>query len=198
MNAVKDPVAAPQRDSTVGPADKVLRSLPVRVARWTSAVVGFVATTLGVVFVLFPALKPDDPPPTQGATLSNPSPEALTWGQYLDRQDLDRAPYDPKALRRRGIFVEFDYTIEGYKDKALPLRWQLIDARGGDQLGKSRDTLITPEAPKDGGSHAIWVPLPARRAARLFVQLQLYEPTGEVPIGRARTARFRPPAAFAR
>jgi hypothetical protein len=198
MSAVKDRVAAPQRDQAVGSADKVLRSLPVRIARWTSAVVGFVATTLGVVFVLFPALKPDEPAPAKGAALSNPSPELLTWGQYLDRQDLDRAPYDAKALRRRGIFVEFDYTIEGYKDQALPLRWQLIDARGGDQLGKSRDTLITPEAPKDGGSLAVWVPLPARRVARLYVQLQLYERTGKVSIGRVRTARFGAPGAFTR
>ena len=167
-----------------------LRSLPVRIARWTSALVGFVAALLGVLFVLFPALKPEGPAPTKGAMLSNPVREMLSWGQYLDRKDLDRSPYDDAALRRPGIFVEFDYAIEGYKDQALPLRWQLIDARGGDQLGKSRDTQIVPEAATDKASWDVWVPLPRRHVQRVFVQLQLFEQRGTVPIGRLRTPAF--------
>jgi len=173
-----------------GSHERILRSLPVRIGRWTSALVGFVAALLGVVFVLFPALKPEGPAPTKSATLSNPVREMLSWGQYLDRKDLDRGPYDDAALRRRGIFVEFDYAIEGYKEKALPLRWQLIDARGGDQLGKSRDTQIVPEASTDKASWDVWVPLPQRRVQRVFVQLQLYEQRGNVPIGRLRTPAF--------
>ncbi len=176
-----------------GSREKIVRSLPVRIARWTSGAVGFVATLLGVVFVLFPVLKPEGPAPTKSATLSNPTRETLSWGQYLDRKDLSRAAYDASALARRGTFVEFDYAIVGYKDKALPLRWQLIDARAGDQLRKSRDTLIVPEASTDKGTWDVWAPAPARPTARVFVQLQLYEDTGEVPIGRLRTAVFRAP-----
>jgi len=187
MSAEGEPVAEPERGRS---RNELLRSLP-RVARWTTGVVGFAATLLGVVFVLFPALQPEPPAPTKGAKLSDPTRERLSWGQYLDRKDLDRAPYDAPALRRRGIFVEFDYAIEGYKNKALPLRWQLIDASRGDQLGKSRDTLIVPEASTDKGSWDVWVPLPRRRVQRLFVQLQLYNDRGDVPIGRVRTPPFR-------
>lgn len=184
----------PATRSAKGSSDKVLRSLPMRIARWTSAAVGFVATLLGVVFVLFPALKPEGPPPSKSATLTEPAVEALSWGQYLDRKDVDRAAYDAPTLRRRGTFVEFDFAIEGYKDKRLPLRWQLIDAGRGDQLGKSRDTFITPEAPTDKGTWDVWVPSPRGRASRAFVQLQLYEDSGDVPIARLRTAPFRLPA----
>jgi len=176
-----------------GSRDKVLRSLPVRLARWTSGVVGFVATLLGVVFVLFPAIKPEEPPPTKGAKLSNLRHTELSYGQYLDRLGWDRAPYDAPALRRRGILVEFDFAIEGYKDKALPLRWQLIDARRGGQLAKSRDNEIIPEAPKDGGTFPVWVPLRHRRPQRVYVQLQLYGDTGEAPIARKETPPFRAP-----
>lgn len=186
MSAPDDHAPPAARDSHASD----LRSLPVRIARWTSALVGFVATVLGVVFVLFPALKPEGPAPTKGATLSHPVREMLSWGQYLDRKDLDRRPYDAAALRRPGVFVEFDYVIEGYKEQALPLRWQLIDARGGDQLGKSRDTQIVPEASTDKASWDVWVPLPRRHVQRVFVQLQLFEQRGTVPIGRLRTPAF--------
>ena len=182
--ATQAPAARPVSET---PADAVLRSLPVRVARWVSATVGFVATLLGVVFVLFPAIKPQGPPPTRRATLTNPATERLTWAQYLDRLDLDRSPYDASALRRRGIFVEFDYAIDGYRDKPLPLRWELVDVRSGAQLRHSRDTLIVPEAATDAGTWSVWVPLPRRRVRRAYVQLQLFKPSGDIPIGRLRT-----------
>lgn len=173
----------PMREA--GP-DKVLRSLPVRVARWTSAIVGFVATLLGVVFVLFPGAKPDGPPVTMRAALSQPTAEVLTYGQYLDRVDLRRSPYDASALRRRGVFIELDWSAEGYKDKALPLRWQLIDARRGEQLGRSRDISVTPEAPHDAATGRLWAPLPRGRTRDLAVQVELYDETGRWPIAQSR------------
>jgi hypothetical protein len=186
------PPAAAQADGAV---DMVLRSLPVRVARWASGIVGFVATLLGVIFVLFPAIKPQGPPATKRASLGHPVLERLTWAQYLDRMELDRRPYDASALRRRGVFVQFDYSIDGYRDKALPLRWQLIDARRGEQLRHSRDTLIVPEATTDAGTWAVWAPLPRRRVARAYVEVQLFEDSGAVAIGRLRTPQFATSAA---
>jgi hypothetical protein len=171
--------------------EAVMRSLPVRIARWVSAVVGFVATLLGVIFVLFPAIKPQGPPPTKHASLTNPTPEQLSWAQYLDRMELDRKPYDASALRRRGIVVGFDYAVDGYRNKRLPLRSQLIDARRGDQLRHSRDTLLVPEASTDGGAWSVWVPLPRRTVPRAYVELQLFEDSGRVPIARVRTRQFR-------
>jgi hypothetical protein len=166
-----------------------LRALP-RVARAIAAIVGFLATAIGIVFGLWPSLKPDPPPTDRGATLSDAQVDAgMTFGQYLDRIEQSRGPYGKADLARSGAFVEFDFSVRGYKDKPLPLRWQLVEARSGVQLDQSRDLRLEPEVSTDAGSWNVWVPVP-RRARRMYVQIQLYNPAGTVPIGRVRTTEF--------
>jgi hypothetical protein len=171
---------------------KRLCSLP-RVARATAAIVGFVATTIGIVFGLWPSLRPDPPATNRGAKLSDAQVEAgMTFGQYLDRIEQSRKPYGETDLARRGAFVEFDFSVRGYKDKFLPLRWQLVEARSGTQLDQSRDLRLKPQVSTDAGSWSVWVPMP-RRTRRMYVQIQLYNPAGTVPIGRVRTTEFGRP-----
>jgi hypothetical protein len=160
-------------------------------ARRTAAVVGFVATVVGLIFVLWPSLKPEGPPPERGARLENLTlDQPLTFGQYLDRKELSKAPYGPAELERRGAYVEFDYTIEGYKDKLLPLRWQLIDAGSHQQVAQSRDIRIKPLAPTDQGSWEVWIPIPRDPARSYFVQIELFNDAGSVPLRRLRTDPF--------
>jgi hypothetical protein len=166
----------------------------MRVARWATAALGFVATLLGVVFLLWPSVKPKGPPPVRAAALSNPTLDRdISFGQYLDRKALSRAPYRPAELRRAGALVSFDFRIEGYDGKRLPLRWQLVDDGTGDQVAQSRDVAISPEASTDQGTWDVWVPIPAGRGRRFYVQLQLYDDRGAVPIGRLRTPTFASP-----
>jgi hypothetical protein len=148
------------------------------------------ATVIGVVFVLWPSLKPDSPPVDKGASLSHAQVDpGLTFGQYLDRIEQSRRPYGADLLARRGAFVEFDFSVRGYKNKRLPLRWQLLDARTGVQLDRSADLRVTPDVNTDAGSWNAWIPLP-HAAHRLYVQIQLYNDAGTVPIGRIRTPQF--------
>jgi hypothetical protein len=155
-----------------------------------------IAMLLGVGLLLWPSLKPQGAPSTKAAALKNLTLDRnISFGQYLDRKELSRASYGAAQLQRRGAFVSFDFTITGYKGKRLPLRWQLIDARTGDQLEQSRDVGITPDAQTDQGSWDVWVPVPSGTGRRFFVQLQLYDDRGTVPIGRQRTATFGPPTA---
>jgi hypothetical protein len=154
-------------------------------------VLGFIATLLGVVFLLWPSLKPQGAPPTKAAALSNLTLDRdITFAQYLDRKALSREPYQAADLSRRGAFVSFGFTIEGYKDKRLPLRWQLVDEGTGDQITQSRDVAITPDADTDQGNWDVWVPVPRSHARRFYVQLQLYNDRGAVPIGSLRTPIF--------
>jgi hypothetical protein len=151
---------------------------------------GALIAVVGIFLMLWPSLKPEAAPATKAAQLSNPTLDRdITFGQYLDRKELPRRPYSNAVLARRGAFVTFDFRIEGYRGKRLPLRWQLLDARTGDQISQSRDVAITADATTDRGSWDVWVPLP-RGHRRVFVQVQLYDDDGIVPLDRMRTATF--------
>jgi hypothetical protein len=164
-------------------------------ARAVAGAVGFVGALLGVVFVLWPSLKPDAPPVDKGADLARAQVEpGLTFGQYLDRIGQTRRSYEPAQLRRRGAYVEFDYVIRGYKDKRLPLHWQLIDAGTGAQLSQSADLRVRPDVDRDKGAWNVWVALPPK-VRRMYVQIQLFNDVGGFPIGRVRTPVFERAAA---
>jgi hypothetical protein len=159
------------------------------VARALVGTVGFAATVVGLVFVLWPSLKPDPPPAEQGATLSNAQVEPrMTFGEYLDRIGQSRRPYASDVLGERGAFVEFDFAVRGYKNKHLPLGWQLVDAHSGAQLDQSRALRVTPRADRDSGAWNVWIPL-RRSARRMYAQIALYNASG-VPIGRVRSPVF--------
>jgi hypothetical protein len=160
-------------------------------ARSVATIVAFVGTLLGVVFLLWPSLKPEGPTQTESVTLDRPTLDRnVTFGQYLDRIEESRAPYRPDTLARRGVLVEFDFVITGYRDKQLPIRWQLIDAQSGDQLDQSRDISLVPRVTNEHGTWHVWAATPKHRARRLFVQIQLYDRRGGVPLGRLRTRVF--------
>jgi hypothetical protein len=160
-----------------------------RVVRGIAGAVGFAATVIGLIFVLWPSLKPEGPPAEQGATLSNAQVDTgMTFGEYLDRIEQSRRPFERSALAQRGAFVEFDFAVRGYKDKHLPLGWQLLDARSGAQLDQSRALRVTPRADRDAGAWNVWIPL-RRSARRVYAQIALYNASG-VPIGRVRSPVF--------
>jgi hypothetical protein len=67
---------------------------------------------------------------------------------------------------------------------------QLIDAESGDQLDQSRDLSIVAQVTNEQGTWDVWVPTPKGHLRRLFVQIQLYDRPGGVPLGRLRTRLF--------
>jgi hypothetical protein len=171
--------------------EKPRRRLPgARLVGAVAAVV-VVATAL---FALWPLIKPDDAPATKAASLSNLTLDRdVSFGQYLDRKGMTRKPYGPAELARRGAFITFQFRVEGYRGKRLPLRWLLFDARTGDLLTQSRDYALTPAANTDQGTwDFFWIPLP-RGHERFSIQVQLYDNAGLVPIGQLETKRFPPP-----
>jgi hypothetical protein len=154
------------------------------------AVVTFAATMTGLIFGLWPTLRPVEPPATKGAALTNVTVDRVSFGQYLDRGAYSRSPFRRAQLQRRGALVGFDFNIKGYLHKHLPLRWQLLDARTGDQVAQSPDLFTTPRADEDQNSLLIWVPVPRARGRRFFVEIQLLDDRGAYPLGRIRTHRF--------
>jgi hypothetical protein len=166
------------------------RPRPVQIAKAIAAVVTFAATMTGLIFGLWPTLKPTEPPATKGATLSNPTVDHISFGQYLDREAQPRSSFRSAQLEHRGALVGFDLNVKGYTDEKLPLKWQLFDARTGDQVGRWGDRFYIPRAGDDHNSLSIWVPVAHGRDRRFFVEIQLLDNRGAVPLGRLRTKRF--------
>jgi hypothetical protein len=163
---------------------------PVQLAKAIAAFATFAATMSGLIFGLWPTLKPAEPPATKGASLSNATVDQVSFAQYLDRVTQSRSPYRPAQLQSRGAVVTFDLNVKGYPDKRLPLQWQLIDARTGGQVGQSRDLSFVPTATDDHNSLLIWMPVPRGRNRRFFVEILLLDAGGVIPLGRIRTHRF--------
>ena len=155
--------------------------LALRLAKGAAALVAFVASVLGIIFLLWPSLKPETPSPTRGVSLSGLKLERpVSFGAYLRRIHQPAGGLSEAMLNDLGALASFDFVIEGYKDRQLPLVWQLIDARDGNVLDENRDLSLEPEVNRDSGNWPIWVPLPKDARRRVFIQVELYEPRGVV------------------
>jgi hypothetical protein len=172
--------------------DAEKRSLSSLLAH-TATVVGVMSGVVGLVFLLRPELQPEPPARERSATLAllDVQPR-LTRRQYMQRVDLAPADFDftSEQLGERGAFVEYRYTLVGYKGKELPVKHELIDATSGDQVAEAEMFHIEPLANEDTGEWHAFVPLP-RRNGRFFVLLRLFEPEGVVPLYRLKTSTFR-------
>jgi hypothetical protein len=158
---------------------------------YVAAAVGIVSGLVGLMFVLLPNLQPEPPARHKGVKLTRLDFQPrLTFRQYLQRVDQPATSFTPERLSQPGAFLEYRFVITGYKGQRLPVRYELIDASSGDQVAEARPFTIEPLAAQDSGTWHAWVPLP-RRARRLFVILQVFQPEGVVPLDRLRTASFR-------
>lgn len=156
------------------------------------AVAGAIGAVLGVVFLLLPSLQPkaESPPGEKRADIGVLKVERpVTYAQYLQRTGLPGGDYGKAYLDRAGVFVEFDVSIVGYQNKPLPLRWSLYNATSGNEVSEAKGTTLRAEAPSDRATWHIWAPLPRRRG-RFFLLIQLFDPTGVVPLDRAQTESF--------
>jgi hypothetical protein len=163
-----------------------------------AAVIGVVATLLGVIFTVLPSLKPEEPAAVKGAKLDALSAdEIITRRQYFQRAQLPITGLTANELKTRGVFVTFRLTIEGFKGKKLPLRWELINATTGDEVGQAASTIFKPLASRDSASWQEWIPLPVN-ARKYVIFVRLYDPSGTVPLAAERSepiasTRGRPP-----
>jgi hypothetical protein len=173
------------------PSTTPSQPLAFRLTKSIAAVVAFIASLLGIVFLLWPSLKPEAPSPTRNVELSGLTLEpSVTFGAYLGRINQPPGGLEDAVLKERGALASFDFVIEGYKDRPLPLAWQLIDARGGEVLDENRDIRLEPEVTKDSGTWHVWVPLPKGERKRVFIMIQLFQPRGVLALKTLRTRTF--------
>ena len=176
------PLPAPREDD--GP----------RVMKWVKdvgAIVGVVATGVGLLFVFLPDLKPEPRPASSGAGLKLVSFDPDTSRrEYLARTDQGRAGFTPEQLDRRGAFVLFGVELEGFKGKPLTLKREVIDSRSGNQISEERAITITPPQNQVKRDWHYWVPLPAADGPFTIV-LQLLAKGEDAALATLETPPFR-------
>jgi hypothetical protein len=146
---------------------------------------GIAGTCLGIVFLLRPSLKPDEPPVEMGATISDISVEYnISFEDYLSSNgaawNISPAGYTPQELSEIGNVVNFTLEIRGYKDKVCPLQWSLFNADTNSRVPEMTAMFwaeIIPLAGVDRISEAIWVPYPPNDGD-FFVRLEILDYKG--------------------
>jgi hypothetical protein len=140
------------------------RPSPTALLAIAGTIVGLVSGIAGLVFLFQPDLKPTAEASKQAATLSQlrvkPSVSLRT---YLAVADLPETPYTKAQLARRGALLRFRAQITGFEGERLLLKWELFDAKSGDQVDESTDTMITPTTETNEATWPFWVPLPRRK-----------------------------------
>jgi len=110
--------------------------------------------------------------------------------------DIERFPPDKREqLVPIGAVVNFHLELEGYEGRSSELRWTLFDAKKKTRvrhrpwLVNRRALRLTPDAPVEGASSQIWVPLPKGLKGPFFARLEVRDDKG-VRVDYANSDRF--------
>jgi hypothetical protein len=165
-----------------------------RLLRWlrtatgaVSASVTLIAGILTVVFLLWPALRPEGGPTVLGASLSEPRLEmGVTLADvYTRRQSTPPDSYSAAQLATPGALVSFVAVIEGFQGNTCRLTWSLLDAETKTRVADETlldqpgwpDGTFTPAAARDQAAGTIWIHTPDRPGSYI-VRLELLGPDG--------------------
>ncbi len=186
------PSHVPTRTSRARRARAGDRPFTFRIPLLAAVLVGLVssvATLMGGVFNLFPAL---DAPSTIRGELSETMIEAgVTYAEFLTQTGEDRtAQSDPVVLI--GAIASVTVEAEGLRGENLDLRWSMVDASTNKLLTaewmvNQQGLIIIPEARSERLIARLWVPLPPR-AGEYLVRLTLYQ--GSVILDSADSVPF--------
>src|SRR5215217_1804105 len=136
---------------------------PAAVLGIAATAVGLISSVVGLVLVVRPDLQPEPPARAKSVHLRELDFESrVTRRQYLQRFDLPTTSFRATDLRAPGAFLEYRYEINGYKGDRLPVKYELIDARTGDEAKQGKPFLLEAVAPEDAGTWHAWVPYPNR------------------------------------
>jgi len=160
----------PQPAKTPAAASEAGDGQAISLAKKAAVIVGLAGSVLGVLFVLFPQLKPQrtTPPAEQSASVTgmvvNPR---RTHGQFLDDSDQSKLGFTKTQLAQLGAEAFARVQIIGYRGHKLILERQVINARTGNLVGQTRDFTVTP--PADTVNHRWWDWTPLRPGKGAYI-----------------------------
>jgi len=154
------------------------------------ALVGLIGGVAGLVFLFFPGLKPVHVDVGTAAITEVHVLRPVTYGRYLQEQELPRGTLSREQLRMPGVLVSFHYQLDGFRARRLPLRWELNDAATNALVDQDQAVTITPSTNSEGRDWFVWVPQPRLRR-KYYITVTLYQPErGLVPLKRFDTPAF--------
>lgn len=155
-----------------GTPGEAVEGRTISLAKKAGVFVGLIASVLGVVFLLFPQLKPQSsgPPANQSAAVTgivvNPR---TTRGQFLDYSDQSKLGFTKSQLAELGASAFARVQIVGYRGHKLILERQVVDARTGNVVGETRDFTVVP--PADSVNHRWWDWTPLRPGRGSYIMV---------------------------
>lgn len=153
-----------------------------------ATLVGLIVGILTLLFIARPGCQPQPPPEISSVEIGDADiAHGVTFRYYLERANSPFGTLSREQLERRGVLVILHYVVEGYKGKALPLRWQLFDSDGAKV--DAGDAVIKPGRQKDGIDHPVWV-TPADPGRKYHVVATVFEPDGRISLDSFRTDEF--------
>jgi hypothetical protein len=164
-------------------------------------IVALVASVVGLLFLFKPGWKPEPPPDVGTLRIVESSVrQPVTFGRYLERVRLPPLGVTRAFRQRQGLLIEFDYEVEGFRGKRLPIQWELVDAKTNDRVvadGEDDTTgndavAIVPSTNHEAAKWFVWVPAPAA-GRRYYVTVTIYQPRRgdvDVPLADFDTAVF--------
>jgi hypothetical protein len=151
-----------------------------------TAAVALVTAAVGLIFDLWPSLRPDPRSEFQAEVRVVTVDRGVSYRAFLARTligDFDRALREAKAagvfLDDPGSLVYVETTLRGFKRRTTKLRWSVYDAATRRRvalpdLSDVFGAVESGEAPADRSVQRLWIyPLPERRKL-YFVRIELY------------------------
>lgn len=150
------------------------------VLRW-GAIAGAVAAILGLIFLLFPRLKPEDPPELDAKISAVALERDIALETYLKRNNRPTPRgFTCVELMSNGMLVKPTVELTGLKGQTVHLRWSMYEA-GAERLVPANwypDRVLfsppkyTPMSQRDKWIFEYWLPYP-RAQGEYFARLEL-------------------------
>jgi hypothetical protein len=156
-----------------------------------TALVGLITGVVTLLFLFFPGLKPVHVDVGTAAITDVKTLQPVTERRYLQEMELPKGTMSRASLDQPGVLVSFHYQLEGFGGRAIPLRWELNNAKTNDLVDQDQALSITPTTNSEGRDWDVWVPQPKRQGT-YYITVTLYQPQKQlVALKRFYTKDFK-------
>lgn len=142
-------------------------------------VVGLIGGIVTLIFVFKPGWKPTAVDVGTGTITDVRVLQPVTFGRYLQELQQPTGTLAREQLRKPGVMVTFHYQLDGFRGRAIPVRWELNELPTHRLVDQEQASTITPSTNAEGRDWYVWVPEP-KAARRYYITVILYQPSKQL------------------